>query len=73
MSTVFVLSGPNLNLLGTREPAIYGSDTLADIHGRLATRGAELGLAIDARQTNHEGTLVDGCTKRKAWAPRRYC
>ena len=59
MSTVFVLSGPNLNLLGTREPAIYGSDTLADIHAALATRGAELGLAIDARQTNHEGTLVD--------------
>lgn len=57
--TVFVLNGPNLNLLGTREPAIYGSDTLDDIGVRLAEQAAQLGLAIDFRQSNHEGTLVD--------------
>jgi 3-dehydroquinate dehydratase-2 len=56
---VLVLSGPNLQLLGTREPAVYGSETLDQIHARLAARAAELSLAVDARQTNHEGTLVD--------------
>jgi 3-dehydroquinate dehydratase-2 len=56
---VLCLSGPNLQLLGTREPAIYGKDTLADIHARLAARARELGAELDARQTNHEGTLVD--------------
>ena len=57
--TVFVLNGPNLNLLGTREPEIYGSDTLDDIARMLETKAQELGLAIDMRQTNHEGVLVD--------------
>ena len=57
--TIYVLNGPNLNLLGTREPAIYGSDTLDDIAGRLEDRGRELGFAIDLRQSNHEGHLVD--------------
>ncbi len=57
--TVFVLNGPNLNLLGTREPAIYGADTLADIEAMLAERARALGLAIEFRQTNHEGVLVD--------------
>ena len=57
--TVFVLNGPNLNLLGTREPDIYGSDTLADIEAMLADKARELELAIDFRQTNHEGVLVD--------------
>lgn len=56
---VFVLSGPNLNLLGTREPEIYGHDTLEDIHQRLAERAAALGLRVDCRQSNHEGTLID--------------
>ena len=59
MPTVFVLNGPNLNLLGTREPEIYGQDTLDDIAGRLEDRAQALGLAIDMRQSNHEGHLID--------------
>lgn len=58
-ATVFVLNGPNLNLLGLREPEVYGLDTLQDIEDRLAARAAPLGLAIDFRQTNIEGQLVD--------------
>jgi len=57
--TVFVLNGPNLNLLGLREPEIYGSDTLDDIAGRLEDMARGAGLTIDMRQTNHEGMLVD--------------
>jgi 3-dehydroquinate dehydratase II len=57
--TVFVLNGPNLNLLGVRDPAIYGRDTLADIEERCLARAAALNLQIDFRQTNHEGQLVD--------------
>ena len=57
--TIFVLNGPNLNLLGLREPDIYGHDTLDDIAGRLDDRAKELGFAIDLRQSNHEGHLVD--------------
>lgn len=57
--TIFVLNGPNINLLGVREPDIYGRETLDDIAGRLEDRGRELGLAIDMRQSNHEGHLVD--------------
>ncbi len=57
--TVYVLSGPNLNLLGTREPEIYGHDTLNDIHARLEAQADGLGLRLECRQTNHEGTLID--------------
>ena len=56
---VLSISGPNLQLLGSREPAIYGSETLDEIHERLLSRGAELGLEVVARQTNHEGTIID--------------
>jgi 3-dehydroquinate dehydratase-2 len=56
---VFVLNGPNLNLLGTREPEIYGTDTLDDIAGRLDDQAQALGFDIDFRQSNHEGHLVD--------------
>lgn len=55
---VLILNGPNLNLLGTREPEVYGSATLADIEADCARRAAALGLAIDFRQSNHEGDLV---------------
>lgn len=58
-ATVYVLNGPNLNLLGTREPDIYGHDTLDDIAGRLEDRARELELEVDVRQSNHEGHLVD--------------
>lgn len=56
---ILVLNGPNLNLLGTRQPEIYGRDTLDDIAARLTGQGEALGLAVECRQTNHEGVLVD--------------
>ncbi len=59
MSTVFVLNGPNLNLLGVRDPSVYGRDTLGDIEARCLARANALGLQIEFRQTNHEGQLVD--------------
>jgi 3-dehydroquinate dehydratase-2 len=57
--TVFVLNGPNLNLLGTREPRIYGTQTLADIGEMMEQRARALKLRLDIRQSNHEGVLVD--------------
>jgi 3-dehydroquinate dehydratase-2 len=57
--SLFVLNGPNLNLLGKREPAVYGTATLADIERLCGETAARLGVAVDFRQTNHEGMLVD--------------
>jgi 3-dehydroquinate dehydratase-2 len=56
---IFILNGPNLNLLGTREPHIYGSTTLAEVETLCRQRASALGLSISFRQTNHEGQLVD--------------
>ncbi len=59
MSTVLILNGPNLNLLGTREPAIYGATTLADVEVMCRDEASKHGLTADFRQSNHEGVLVD--------------
>jgi 3-dehydroquinate dehydratase-2 len=61
---VLVLDGPNLNLVGTREPEIYGSESLADIHAATAARSEELGLEVDFFQSNHEGALIDRLHQR---------
>jgi len=57
--TVFVLNGPNLNLLGTREPAVYGAETLADVQALCEQAAARHGLALCFHQSNHEGQLID--------------
>jgi 3-dehydroquinate dehydratase-2 len=64
VTRVLVLQGPNLNLLGTREPEIYGRESLEEIHAGIAGRAAELGLAIDFYQSNHEGALIDRLHQR---------
>lgn len=56
---VYILNGPNLNLLGTREPEIYGRASLAEIEAAAKTHGGRIGLSVDFRQSNHEGVLVD--------------
>ncbi|MCC7427092.1 MAG: 3-dehydroquinate dehydratase [Alphaproteobacteria bacterium] len=63
---VYVLNGPNLNLLGTRQPEIYGSETLADLERACVEHGARLGLTVLCRQSNHEGALVDWVHEAKA-------
>ena len=65
MGKILVMNGPNLNLLGTREPEIYGSLTLADIHERLRQRANEVDLDIEFMQSNHEGVLVDAIQRAR--------
>lgn len=64
MTRVLVVQGPNLNLLGTREPEIYGRATLDEIHAGVAARAAELGLEVDFFQSNHEGAILDRLHRR---------
>ncbi|MGE5674236.1 MAG: type II 3-dehydroquinate dehydratase [Mycobacterium leprae] len=59
MVRILVIHGPNLNLLGEREPAVYGSTTLAQIVGQLESLGTELGVAVESFQSNHEGAIID--------------
>ena len=68
MKTILVLHGPNLNLLGRREPAIYGHETLADIDRRLFQLGKELGVSVEIQQSNHEGALIDALQSTQAAA-----
>jgi 3-dehydroquinate dehydratase-2 len=68
MIAILVLHGPNLNLLGNREPSIYGSLTLAEIDQKLVTLGRELGLVTRSFQSNHEGALIDKLHEARDWA-----
>ena len=67
---VYVLNGPNLNLLGLREPEVYGPQTLDEIAGRLEDCGGELGLEVEMRQSNHEGHLTDWLHEAQAEGAR---
>src|SRR5512133_2051823 len=68
MIPVLVIHGPNLNLLGQREPDVYGRVDLAEINRRLVTEGAELGLEVRTFQSNHEGALIDQLHEARGWA-----
>ncbi len=68
MPSILILHGPNLNLLGTREPEVYGRMTLDNINAKLTEYGRELGLDVRALQSNHEGALIDALHDARAWA-----
>ncbi len=68
VKTIYLLNGPNLNLLGTREPEIYGHETLADLEARARTRAASHGLELVFRQSNHEGEMVTWIQEARAQA-----
>jgi 3-dehydroquinate dehydratase II len=67
-TSILILHGPNLNLLGTREPGVYGTTTLADIDAALKTEAEALGLTIRTLQSNHEGALIDALHDARSWA-----
>jgi len=68
MTAILLLHGPNLNLLGTREPGVYGAVTLEEINTRMIAAGAERGVEVRAFQSNHEGALVDALHEARQWA-----
>ena len=65
---ILILHGPNLNLLGTREPEVYGSTTLDDINNKLIELGKKLGAEVKCLQSNHEGALIDALHDARVWA-----
>ncbi len=65
---IFILHGPNLNLLGTREPEVYGSMTMDDINKKMIALGKELGADVTCLQSNHEGVLIDALHDARTWA-----
>jgi 3-dehydroquinate dehydratase-2 len=68
MTVILILHGPNLNLLGLREPEVYGRTTLADIDARLVEEGRSLGVEVRCLQSNHEGALIDALHEARTWA-----